>query len=131
MLSNEVSDKDAAYLRLTTSGGSPVPKAELKRGATLVPLFTPRVSSTGSGLGLTVVADFVAKAFGLPDRKAALAGRYVGATLEGRTFRTWFHWPAANDDLPPKLDDFHQPEQSLSEPGSTDGSADQPESRGT
>ena len=116
VLSNEVSDKDAAYLRMTTSGGGPVAKTEPEHGATLVPLFTPRVSSTGSGLGLTVVADFVAKAFGLPDRRAALQGRYVGATLDGRTFRTWFHWLAANDDLPPKLDDFHQPEQSLSEP---------------
>ena len=116
VLSNEVSDKDVAYLRLATSGGGPIAKAEPEHGAPLVPLFTPRVSSTGSGLGLTVVADFVAKAFGLPDRKAALQGRYVGATLEGRTFRTWFHWLAANDNLPPKLDDFHQPEQSLSEP---------------
>ncbi len=116
VLSNEVSDKDVAYLRLATSGGGPIAKAEPERGGTLVPLFTPRISSTGSGLGLTVVADFVAKAFGLPDRRAALAGRYVGATLQGRTFRTWFHWLAANDDLPPKLDDFHQPGKSLSEP---------------
>ena len=117
VLSNEVSDKDAASLRLLTgSGGPPTPKPDPGQGAALVPLFTPRVSSTGSGLGLTVVADFVAKAFGLPDRRAALQGRYVGATLDGRTFRAWFHWLAANDDLPPKLDDFHQPEQSLSEP---------------
>ena len=78
-----------------------------------------------------MVADFVAKAFGLANREAALQGRCVGATLEGQTFRTWFHWLAASDDLPPKLDDFHQPEHSLSEPGSTDGSADQPEGQGT
>ena len=125
VLSNEVGEKDAEFLRgLMKPAGSP-------GEAGLPALFEAEVSSTGSGFGLTVVADFVAKAFGLPDREAALQGRYVGATLEGQTFRTWFHWLAASDDLPPKLDDFHQPEHSLSEPGSTDGSADQPEGQGT
>ena len=110
VLSNEVNEKDAEFLRglMKPAGSADAPG--------LPALFTAEVSSTGSGFGLTVVADFVAKAFGLADRETALQGRYVGATLEGRTFRTWFHWLAANDDLPPKLDDFHRPEQSLSEP---------------
>ena len=49
----------------------------------------------------------------------------------GRTFRAWFHGLAAHDDLPPKLDDLHQPEQSHSKPGSSDGNADQPEGQKT
>ena len=77
------------------------------------------MSSTGSGFGLTVVADFVAAAFGLHDRAEALRERYVGAILDEQgepSFRVWFHWPVAHDNLPPKLDDYHRPEQSLSEP---------------
>ena len=72
-------------------------------------LFEPGASSKGSGFGLTVVADFVADAFGLRDRQEALRERYVGAVVDGRTFRVWFHWPMANSDLPPKLDDYHRP----------------------
>ena len=79
-------------------------------------LFEAEVSSTGSGFGLTVVADFVAGAFGLRDRAEALRERYVGALLDGRTFRVWFHWPMAHEGLPEKLDDYHYPTQSLSEP---------------
>ncbi len=110
VFSNEVGEADAGFLRGTMQSG------EGADAAGMPALFTAKVSSTGSGFGLTVVADFVAKAFGLANRDEALRGRYVGALLEGRTFRTWFHWLAAQDDLPPKLDDYHQPEQSLSEP---------------
>ena len=62
-----------------------------------------------------MVADFVAGAFGLRDRVEALRERYVGAVLDGRTFRVWFHWPLAHDDLPQKLDDYHRPQESLSD----------------
>ena len=114
VLSNEVSEKDAAYLQgLMPAGADSVDRGS---GQSLFTLFEPQVSSTGSGFGMTVVADFVASAFGLRDRKEALRERYAGAVLEGRTFRTWFHWPTANDTLPPKLDDFREPEKSLSEP---------------
>ena len=115
VLSNEVGAEDADYLRsLAPSDGldrlvdKPVPG--------LPTLFEPQVSTTGSGFGLTVVADFVAEAFGLRDRTEALRERYVGAILDGHTFRVWFHWPFANHDLPAKLDDYRHPEQSLSEP---------------
>ncbi len=111
VLSNEVGDWDVAHLHTyLPSGVSPA------SGEGLGTLFAPKVSSTGSGYGLTVVADFVASAFGLRDREEALQGGYVGAVLEGHTFRVWFHWPKANDDLPQKLDDYHRPQQSLSEP---------------
>lgn len=104
VLSNPVNASDADYLRsLMTEGGD------------LFALFEPQVSSTGSGFGLTVVADFVAGAFGLTDRSEALRNGYVGAVLDGDTFRVWFHWMAARSDLPAKVDDYHQPDQSLSE----------------
>ena len=114
VLSNEVNEQDAAFLLAQKARAAD----SVDRGinASLLSLFEPAISSTGSGYGLTVVADFVAGAFGLKDRKQALQERYVGAILEGGTFRVWFHWPIANSNLPPKLDDLHQPEQSLSEP---------------
>jgi signal transduction histidine kinase len=115
VLSNEVAGEDETYLRslLPTDGADSADKGS---GLSLLALFDPQVSTTGSGFGLTVVADFVAGAFGLRDRAEALRERYVGAVLEGHTFRVWFHWPAANDALPAKTDDYHHPQESLSEP---------------
>ncbi len=107
VLSNQVSEANADTLRARARGADPAED--------MPALFEPTVSSTGSGFGLTVVADFVAGAFALPDRATALRERYVGAILDGRTFRVWFHWPLAHDSLPPKLDDYHRPQESLSE----------------
>ena len=116
VLSNQVREADAAWLRAQTQAGG-ADSTQLGSGYNLFALFEPEVSSTGSGFGLTVVADFVAGAFGLRDRTEALHERYVGAVLEGQVLRVWFHWPAAHDDnMPEKLDDYHRPEQSLSEP---------------
>ena len=115
VLSNRVGETDVARLRATIRAGG-ADSTDRGMGQSLFALFEPEVSSTGSGFGLTVVADFVAGAFGLSDRAEALRERYVGAVLDGQTFRVWFHWPAARADLPPKLDDYHCPEQSLSEP---------------
>ena len=115
VLSNEVDAKDAASLRaLTQTEG--IDGTDEGAGQNLLPLFEAQVSSTGSGYGLTVVADFVAGAFGLSGRAEALRERYVGAVLDGHTFRVWFHWPLASNALPPKLDDRHQLQESLSEP---------------
>ena len=115
VLSNELDAADAAYLKsLERSDGAD--SADKGRALSLLALFEPEVSTTGSGFGLTVAADFVAGAFGLRDRGEALRERYVGAILDGNTFRVWFHWPVASNEHPQKLDDFHQPEQSLSEP---------------
>ena len=115
VLSNRVSEADAARLGATIRAGG-ADSTELGTGQSLFALFEPEVSSTGSGFGLTVVADFVAGAFGLRDRAEALRERYVGAILDGQTFRVWFHWPMAHDNMPAKLDDYHRPRQSLSEP---------------
>ena len=115
VLSNRVSPTDAASLRSMIQAPElalPAPGSAQDLSA----LFEAKVSSTGSGFGLTVVADFVAGAFGLRDRAEALREGYAGAVLDGDTFRVWFHWPMAHDDLPPKLDDYHHPDQSLSEP---------------
>ncbi len=115
VLSNEISGDDTARLRaMVRTGGTGGNGTEAVLN--LLPLFDPEVSTTGSGFGLTVVADFVARAFGLKDRAEALREGYTGALLDGQTFRVWFHWPMAHDDLPAKLDDYHHPEQSLSEP---------------
>ena len=115
VLSNRVGEADAAWLRaLAQTDGAD--STHLGTGQSLFALFEPKLSSTGSGFGLTVAADFVAGAFGLRDRGEALRERYVGAILDGQTFRVWFHWPMAHLDQPQKLDDYHRPEQSLSEP---------------
>ena len=115
VLSNEVNETDAMLLHsLIRRGGAD--SVDRGSGQSLLALFEPEVSSTGSGFGLTVVAEFVAEAFGLHDRKEALRERYVGAVIEGNVFLAWFHWPAASDQFPTKLDDYHFPEQSLSEP---------------
>ena len=115
VLCNEVSERQAGYLQsLVDHRGAD----SVDRGseASLFALFDPAVSSTGSGLGLAVVAEFVAAAFGLRNPGVALRERYVGAVLDGLTFRVWFHWPTAHEGLPQKLDDYHHPQQSLSEP---------------
>ena len=114
VLSNAVNAQDAAFLRTQQAHGEGNGQREANKS--LLALFEPTVSSTGSGYGLTVAADFVAGAFGLKDRQQALREGYVGAVLEENTFRVWFHWPMADSSLPPKLDDLHKPEQSLSEP---------------
>ena len=116
VLSNEVNEEDAAFLRTLNRPENGADSADKGSGLSLAGLFEPAMSSTGSGFGLTVVADFVARAFGLRDRTEALRERYVGALLDGKTFRVWFHWPMADGSLPQKLDDFHRPQESLSEP---------------
>ena len=114
VLSNEVSEEDAKFLRSLLPNDNN--RTDRGSGKSLYKLFEPTVSSTGSGFGLTVAADFVASAFGLKDRHEALRERYVGAVLEDQAFRVWFHWPIASDKLPAKLDDYHRPHESLSEP---------------
>ncbi len=115
VLSNEVSERQAGYLQsLVEHRGAD--SRDRGSEASIFALFDPAVSSTGSGFGLAVVAEFVAAAFGLRTPEVALRERYVGAILDGLTFRVWFHWPTAHEGLPQKLDDYHRPQESLSEP---------------
>lgn len=111
VLSNPVSPQDVGTLRAL---GHPARDSAPESTTYLDALFRPAVSSTGSGYGLAVVADFVAGAYGLEDAAEAVAGRYVGARLDGDVFRVFFHWPVARNDFPQKLDDPHQPVESLS-----------------
>ena len=81
------------------------PAALFRWGATrgregIVPWTRPGDrAGPGAGLGLGIVAEFVASAFGVPTAGEALAGRYLGATLlgdrlVGDRLAVWFHWPA-------------------------------------
>ena len=115
VLSNEVNDQQAVYLQSLIDQGD-VGDADQGRKTNISTLFSPEVSSTGSGFGLAVVAEFVEAAFGLRNSQRALRERYVGAVLDGQMFRAWFHWPMAHEGLPQKLDDYHRPQESLSEP---------------
>ena len=63
----------------------------------LAELFKPGVSSTGSGFGMTVAADFVANAYGLGSRETAVRKAYLGAKVAPGEFTAWFHWPIAPD----------------------------------
>ena len=122
VLSNEVGKAEAEQLK-ALGNRTGADSTDLGSGRSLFALFEPEVSSTGSGFGLVIVADFVAAAFGLQDRAEALRERYVGAILDGNTFRVWFHWPKAYDGPPHSRDDYHHPEDSLSEPGPGKGDA--------
>ena len=68
------------------------------RGLDLATLFQVGVSTTGSGYGLNVVAEFVANAFGLSSSEEAVAQRYLGAILLKGNFVIWFHWPIVVHD---------------------------------
>ena len=37
----------------------------------------------------------------------------IAGRLDGDTFRLWFHWPVAHHPSERKLDDYHQPKESL------------------
>ncbi len=123
VLSNAVTASQAQTLRELVAEHAGTGNASLlpslsSSARRLDPIFAPRVSTTGSGLGLAVVAEFTAHAFGLKNAGEAVREGYVGAVLEGeRTFRAWFHWPTARRGLTPKLDDYRRPEQSLSDGG--------------
>lgn len=50
-------------------------------------------STTGSGLGLTIVASIVGNAYGLDEPGELVAGGYIGTQIVDGTFLTWLHWP--------------------------------------
>ena len=70
-------------------------------GRNLEELFRPGVSTTDSGLGLTVVTDFVGSAFGVLPRPRTTEGGYVGAKIIEEDFVAWFHWPIAREQGAP------------------------------
>jgi signal transduction histidine kinase len=60
-------------------------------------------SRSGSGLGLGIVAEFVAAAFGVPTIREALEGGYLGSTQLDDRLAVWFHWPAFPVEAPERV----------------------------
>jgi len=56
-------------------------------------IFDPDFSIKGKGMGLSLVAETVAHAYGLESRHQAVQGRYVGVKIDPHRFSVWFHWP--------------------------------------
>ena len=50
-------------------------------------------TTSGSGFGLRIVSDLVARAYGVASLRTLTAEGYVGARVVGDTFVSWFHWP--------------------------------------
>lgn len=67
------------------------------RSTNLQSLFESGVSTTGSGYGLNVAAEFVAHAYGIAQPEEAVAQSYLGAKLLAHRFAIWFHWPIVTD----------------------------------
>ncbi|MFV9505499.1 MAG: ATP-binding protein [Oscillochloridaceae bacterium umkhey_bin13] len=60
-------------------------------------LFSGGFSTTGSGLGMRICADFVCNAYGIREISQALSEGHLGATLLESHFVAWFHWPVVGD----------------------------------
>ena len=58
-------------------------------------LFLTNYSTTGSGIGLQIVADFVSKAYGVTTKRALNMGVFGARRIQNR-FAVWFYWPAAD-----------------------------------
>jgi signal transduction histidine kinase len=59
-------------------------------------LFEGGRSSTGSGLGMRICAEFVCHAFGVPTVAEAVSRGYIGVRVADDRFVAWFHWPSAS-----------------------------------
>ena len=64
-------------------------------GTNLSELFLTSYSTTGSGIGMQIVGDFVGQAYGVSTRRA-LEQRILGATISEQYFDVWFHWPTVD-----------------------------------
>ena len=64
-------------------------------GENLSELFLTSYSTTGSGIGMQIVGDFVGQAYGVSTRRA-LEQRILGAMISPQYFDVWFHWPAVD-----------------------------------
>jgi signal transduction histidine kinase len=60
-------------------------------------LFHGGFSTTGSGLGLRICADFVCNAYGLASVDQGLAEGHLGVAFLAGQFVAWVHWPIAAD----------------------------------
>jgi hypothetical protein len=67
---------------------------EERFGDELSRLFLEGFSTTGSGAGLGICAEFVSSAYGLARVADATQAGLLGARLLEGTFVAWLHWPA-------------------------------------
>jgi signal transduction histidine kinase len=58
-------------------------------------LFAGGFTTGGNGVGMSVCAEIIANAYGIPSPTQAVAKQYLGATAHADTFVVWFHWPIA------------------------------------
>lgn len=58
-------------------------------------LFHGGFTTGGNGIGMSVCAEIISNAYGLPSATQAVSERYVGASPLADTFVVWFHWPIA------------------------------------
>ncbi len=89
--------RESENLRLILVNSVSPQDAEHLRNLDLSTLFTDGVSTTGSGAGLAIVAQFVANAFGITHPEDAVARQYLGARLLDHEFLIYFHWPILPD----------------------------------
>ncbi len=85
VIANGIGAAESARLQALLAGRGP--------GA----LFHAGASTTGSGLGLTIVRDFVSEAFGLGEHDEAVRKGYVGVRVEDDEFLVFLHWPIAQE----------------------------------
>lgn len=66
-------------------------------GDDLCALWDGGFTTGGTGLGMSICADFVARAYGLNSVARGVHEGYVGAKLIGDRFIAWAHWPVCAD----------------------------------
>jgi hypothetical protein len=66
-------------------------------GTDLGRLFEGGFSIGGSGVGLSVCARMVARAYGVESIRRAIEDGYVGAEVRDAVFIAWMHWPVWQD----------------------------------
>ncbi|MFP4644213.1 MAG: hypothetical protein ACLFM0_07650 [Spirochaetales bacterium] len=77
---NSVSEKEAVTLSRHCNGN-------------FGDLFLSDFTIGGTGIGLQIVREIVANAYGVADQRTVVEKGYVGAELQGRVFICWCHWP--------------------------------------
>lgn len=92
-----VPERDGINLRFVLLNRITSTDEQRLRQMDLRQLFRTGVSTTGSGYGLNVAAEFVAHAFGIKNPEDAVEGEYLGAKLLGDRFAIWFHWPIVTE----------------------------------